>query len=41
MPNPSLKLTHYGKHCKPGQRYSVLSQSGLTVPASANSLARR
>lgn len=23
MPNPSLKLTRYGRHCKPGLRYSV------------------
>lgn len=22
-PNPSLKLTHYGKHCKPGLKLSV------------------
>ena len=22
-PNPSLKLTRYGRHCKPGLRYSV------------------
>ena len=22
-PNPSLKLTHYGRHCKPRLRYSV------------------
>ncbi len=23
LPNPSLKLTRYGRHCKPGLRYSV------------------
>ncbi len=22
-PNPSLKLTRYGRHCKPGPRHSV------------------
>jgi len=22
-PNPSLKLTRYGRHCKPDLRYSV------------------
>jgi hypothetical protein len=21
MPNPSLRLTRYGSHCRPGQRY--------------------
>ncbi len=23
MPNPSLKLTRYGRHCKPGLRHTV------------------
>jgi hypothetical protein len=40
-PNPSLEPTRYGRQCKPGLRYSVtLSQSGLTLPASARGSAR-
>jgi hypothetical protein len=23
LPNPSLKLTRYGRHCKPGLRHTV------------------
>jgi hypothetical protein len=41
MPNPSLKLTRYGRHCKPGTAPAVLlSRTGLTTPAYAGSLAR-
>jgi hypothetical protein len=50
MPNPSLKLTRYGRLCKPGPRQSyykarsapvvLSSRTGLTKPASAGSLAR-
>jgi len=32
-PNPSLKLTRYGRLCKPGLRYSVhLPSPGLQSP---------
>jgi hypothetical protein len=36
-PNPSLKLTRYGRHCKPGLRYSVhcLSPGLQSLPTRA------
>ncbi len=41
-PNPSLKLTRYGRHCKPGLRYAVHSLSpGLqSLPTRAAQLER-
>ena len=40
MPNPSLKLTRYGKHCKAGLSQTVHHLSpALTVLAYAGSLA--
>jgi hypothetical protein len=33
MPNPSLKLTRYGRHCKPGPSHSYYRLSpGLQYP---------
>jgi hypothetical protein len=36
-PNPSLKLTHYGRHCKPGlsQSYHRLSPGFQHLPTRA------
>jgi hypothetical protein len=42
LPNPSLKLTRYGRHCKPGLRYFVhcLSPGLQYLPTRAAKLER-